>query len=305
MSRWTEEYRKAKCGEVNYEAIGSSAGVKRLATGVFDFACTDAPLSEPQLAAVNQAGGDILYIPLILGAVVPAYNVPGFEEPLTFSGAVLADIFLGKITHWNDKALQDLNSAVTLPDLPITVVHRSDGSGTTYIWTDYLTKVSAAWRRGAGVGMSVKWPAGSGRPGNAGVAEMVKSTPGAIGYVQLGYALRDRISVGLVRNRAGTAVRATSSSVTAAAKSSLAEIPADLHFSLTDPAGADAYPISGTVWAIVYARPRTSTGKALADFLRWATHDGQGFAEGLHYARLPDELVGRIDKKLDKIAGMP
>jgi phosphate ABC transporter phosphate-binding protein len=305
MNKWAEEYQKANRGQVNYEAVGSSAGLQRLTTGVFDFACTDAPLNDAQLAAVRKSGGDILYIPLVLGAVVPAYNLNGFKEPVTFSGPVLADIFLGKITTWNDKALQELNPGVTLPNTPIVVVHRSDGSGTTYIWTDYLSKVSADWKGKAGAGMLVKWPAGTGKAGNAGVAELIKSTPGAIGYIQLDYALREKIDVGPVKNRAGTAVKADLSSVTAAAKSSLAEIPADLRFSLTDAAGADAYPIAGVSWAIVYAKQPAGKAKALADFLRWATHEGQDFAEGLHYARLPGELVERIDKKLDQIAGGP
>jgi phosphate transport system substrate-binding protein len=236
---------------------------------------------------------------------VPAFNLPGFKEPVTFSGPVLADIFLGKITTWNDKALQDLNPGVTLPDTPMSVVHRSDGSGTTYIWTDYLTKVSADWKSKVGTGMLIKWPAGTGKAGNAGVAELIKSKPGAIGYVPLDYALRESIGVGLVKNRAGSAVKADLSSVTAAAKNSLAEIPADLRFSLTDAPGENAYPIAGVSWAIVYAKQPAGKAKALADFLRWATHEGQGFAEELHYARLPAELVERIDKKLDQIAGGP
>jgi len=305
MSKWAEEYGKAKRGQIVYEGIGSSAGVQRLSSGVFDFACTDAPLNEAQQAQVTKGGGDFLYIPLVLGAVVPAYNLPGFKEPITFSGPVLADIFLGKIGRWNDKALQELNSGVTLPDMPIAVVHRSDGSGTTYIWTDYLAKVSPEWKSKAGGGMSVKWPAGTGKAGNFGVADHIKSTSGAVGYVQLDYALRDSIGVGLVKNRAGTAVKADASSVTAAAKSSLAEIPADLRFSLTDAAGTESYPIAGTVWAIVYVKQPAGKGKPLADFLRWATHEGQEVAEGLHYARLPSELVERIDKKLEQIAGGP
>jgi phosphate transport system substrate-binding protein len=302
MSKWAEEYQKAKGSQVNYEAIGSAVGVQRLASGLFDFSCTDAPLNDAQLATLK-GNGEIVYVPLVLGAVVPAYNLPGLKEPITFSGPVLADIFLGKITRWNDKGLQDLNPGVTLPETPIAVVHRSDGSGTTFIWTDYLSKVNPEWRSNVGVGMSIKWPAGVGKAGNGGVAELVKNTPGGIGYVQLDYASRNNLNVGLVKNRSGTGVKANAASVTAAAKSSLSDIPADLRFSLTDAPGADAYPLSGAVWAIVPVKTANGKGKALADFLRWATHEGQEFAEGQHFARLPVELVEKIDKKLDQIAG--
>lgn len=300
MGKWAEEYQKANRGQINYEAIGSGVGVQRLATGLFDFSCTDAPLNEAQRATLK---GEIVYIPLVLGAVVPAYNLPGIKEPITFSGPVLADIFLGKITRWNDTALQELNPGVTLPEMPITVVFRSDGSGTSYIWSDYLSKVSPAWRSNIGVSMTLKLPAGKGKAGSAGVAELVKNTPGAICYVQLNQASNSSLNIGQVKNRSGAAVKATVASVTAAAKNSLSEIPADLRFSLTDAPGPEAYPISGAVWAIVPVPQPGDKGKALADFLRWATHEGQEFAEGLEFARLPSELVERIDKKLDQIAG--
>jgi phosphate ABC transporter phosphate-binding protein len=302
MNKWAEEYQKANRGIVNYEPIGSSAGVQRMATGLFDFACTDSPLNDAQLASLKGTG-DIVFVPLVLGAVVPAYNLPGLKEPLTFSGPVLADIFLGKITRWDDKALQELNPNVTLPETPIAVLHRSDGSGTTFIWTDYLSKVSPDWRSKVGPGMTVAWPAGKGKAGNGGVAELVKSTPGGIGYLQLDYALKNNLNIGQVKNRSGASVKATVASVTAAAKSSVAEIPADLRFSITDAPGPDAYPVSGAVWAIAPINQSGGKGKPLADFLRWATHDGQEFVEGLHFARLPSELVERIDKKLDQIAG--
>jgi phosphate transport system substrate-binding protein len=237
--------------------------------------------------------------------VVPAYHLSGFKEPITFSGPVLADIYLGKVAKWDDPALQKLNPGVTLPNTPITVVHRSEGSGTAFIWTDYLGKVSPAWKSKPGVGMSVQWPVGVGKAGNAGVAEAIKRTDGAIGYVQLDYAIQDKLAIGLVKNRAGMVVKADHASVTAAARSSLANIPADLRFSMTDAAAADAYPIAGTVWAIVYVKQPAANGKALADFLRWATHEGQASAEKLHYAPLPAELVERVDRKLDQLAAGP
>jgi phosphate transport system substrate-binding protein len=304
MSRWAEEYQKAKGGSLHYEAIGSSAGLHRLATGVFDFACTDAPLNEAQRAAVTSNGGDVFYIPLVLGGVVPVYHLPGLKGPLIFSGPVLADIFLGKITRWNNEALRQLNPDATLPDTPMAVVHRSDGSGTTYLWTDYLAKVSPEWKKKVDVGMSVAWPVGSGAAGSAGVAQRVKETPGALSYLQLNFATRLSIAVGLVKNRAGAPVTADAPSV-AAARSALAEILPNQPLPLTDAPGDNAYPISGAVWAVVYVKQPAGKGKALADFLHWAVHEGQEFAEGLHYARLPGELVGRIDAKLDNILRGP
>jgi len=304
MKKWAEEYQKSKGQPLHYEPVGSSAGVRRLATGLFDFACTDAALDAGQRSAAAKKG-EVLYIPLVLGAVVPAYNLPDITEPVTLSGPVLAEIFRGKITNWNDDALRELNRGITLPDMPIAVLHRSEGSGTTYIWTDYLAKVSPEWKDKPGVGMTVKWPLGKGRPGNAGVADSIKKTPGALGYVQFDYALREGLGVAQVKNRSGATVKASAASVTAAVKSSLADIPADLRFSATDADGADAYPIAGAVWAIVYVNQPAGRGKPLADFLRWDTHEGQDFVEELHYARLPSELVERIDKKLDQIAAGP
>jgi phosphate ABC transporter phosphate-binding protein len=228
----------------------------------------------------------------------------GLEKPLRFSGAVLADIFRRKITRWDDERLKELNPGVMLPAKDIKVVHRSDGSGTNYIFTEFLSKVSPAWEKEIKFGTSVNWPEGTvGERGNEGVSKAVKESPGAIGYVELLYALKIKMAYGAVQNRAGQFIHADLPSVTAAAKGALQEIPDDLRFSLTNAAGENAYPISGTVWAIAYVNQPPDKAQPLTHFLRWVTHEGQGRAADLHYARLPQELIQRIDKKLAEIKG--
>jgi phosphate transport system substrate-binding protein len=304
MSRWQTEY--ASQGKVSYEAVGSAVGVQRLAGGIFDFACSDAPLNDQQLALLSKANGDVIHVPLVLGAVVPAYNLEEATQPLTFTGSVLADIYLGKITRWNDKALKDLNPDASLPDREIAVIHRNDGSGTSYIWTDYLAKVSPEWKDKVGVGVSVNWPTGKGASGNEGTETQVKTTPGALAYLPLAYTAKDDLKIGRVKNREGVAVKASGESVTAAADAALTAIPADLRYSLTDAPGKDSYPISGTTWAIVFEKQSPEKGRALVAFLRWATHEGQEHVAELHFARLPAGLVEKADKVLGRLgAGNP
>jgi phosphate ABC transporter phosphate-binding protein len=301
MTKWASEYDKAKQVEVNYQSIGSGGGIQQMTAKTFDFGCTDGPMNEEQLKKAQEVGGEVIHIPLVMGAVVPAYNLQEVKVPLTFTGPILADIFLGKITQWNDKALQSLNPEAQLPDKKIAVVHRSEGSGTTYIWVDYLSKVSDEWKKKVGVGASVNWPVGEGAKGNEAVAGRVKAAPGSIGYIELTYALQNKIEFGMVKNKKGKAINASLESVTAAADSALKQIPDDLRYSITDADGDDAFPISGTVWAVIYKQQPADKGKAVVAFLRWVTHEGQPYAAALQYASLPKGLVERLDKKLDGV----
>lgn len=301
MSKWASEYEKVKGVQVNYQSIGSGGGIQQMTAKTFDFGCTDGPMNEEQLQKARETGGEVFHIPLVMGAVVPAYSLSEVNEPLRFSGPVLADIFLGKIKKWNDPALKELNPNASLPDKDIVVVHRSDGSGTTYIWVDYLSKVSPEWKQKVGVGTSVNWPIGTGQKGNEGVAGQVRRTPGSIGYIELIYATQNDIKFGSVRNKEGAFVTASLESVTAAAENALSTIPDDLRYSITDASGKDSYPISGTVWAVLYVNQPADKGQAVVDFLRWVTHDGQEFAAELHYARLPKGLIEKLDAKLAQV----
>lgn len=302
MSKWADEYNKAKKVEVNYQATGSGNGIQQMTAKTLDFGCTDAPMNEEQAAKCKEKGGDPVHIPLVMGAVVATYNLDEVgDAKLKFSGTVLADIYLGKIKKWNDKALADLNPGVKLPDKEIAVVQRSDSSGTTYIWTDFLSKVSPELKEKIGVSASPKWPVGVGQKGNDGVAGQVKRTPGGIGYVELIYALKSKLAFGLVKNKEGEFVEPSLESVTAAADGSLTDIPDDLRYSITDAPGKKSYPISGTVWAVLYGTQPAGRGKAVVDFLRWVTHEGQEMAAPLHYARLTKGLIDKIDKKLDGV----
>jgi phosphate transport system substrate-binding protein len=258
-------------------------------------------MNEEQLKKAQEVGGSVVHIPLVMGGDVPAFNLPQVSEQLKFSGPVLADIFLGKIKKWNDSALQELNPNVSLPEQEIVVVHRSDGSGTTYIWVDYLSKVSPEWKTKVGVGTSVNWPTGIGQKGNEGVAGQVRRSPGSIGYIELIYALQNNIKYGSVRNREGAFVSADLESVSAAADAALTNIPDDLRYSITDAPGSKSYPISGTVWAVSYVSNPGGKGAAVREFLRWCTHEGQQFTGALHYSPLPAGLVQRLEKKLDLI----
>lgn len=303
MTKWASVYAKDKGLEVDYQSTGSGNGIQQMIDQKNDFGCTDAPMNDSQLAKAKGIGGEVVHIPLVMGGVLPVYNLAGITESLRFTGPVLADIFLGKITRWDDARLAELNPGAKLPGQAIAVVHRSDGSGTTYIWADYLSKVSPAWKREVGVGTDLQWPTGSGQPKNDGVAGQVTRTPGAIGYVELIYALRNNIQYGLVKNREGEFVKASLQSVTVAADAALMQIPDDLRYSLTDAPGKDAYPICGTTWAVLYTRQAADKAKALTAFLNWATHDGQEYTTDLAFARLPPRLVERVAKKLEQIKG--
>jgi phosphate transport system substrate-binding protein len=288
-SRWFAEYHKRHPNvQINYQSIGSGGGIRQLTNQTVFFGATDGPMTDEQLAA---APGPILHFPTVLGAVVPVYNVPGIAD-LRLSGPVLADIYLGKITRWNDRAVATLNPGVTLPASEIAVVHRSDGSGTTYIFVDYLSKVSAEFRTKVGRNTSVNWPAGVGGKGNEGVAGLVSQTPGAIGYVELIYALQTRISYAAVQNAAGEFVKASSESVTKAAAATT--IPDDFRVSITNAAGPGAYPISSFTWLLLYRSPSDAArDRVMVDFLRWAITDGQKCATDLGYAPLPENVVKR------------
>jgi phosphate transport system substrate-binding protein len=301
MSKWASVYAREMGVEVNYQSVGSGGGIQQMTVRTFDFGCSDAPLNDEQLRKAQASGGLVLHIPLAMGGVVPAYNLPGVEQPLRFTGPVLANLFLGKIARWNDHKLVALNPGVPLPDLPVALVYRSDGSGTTYIWADYLCKVSPEWQSRVGLGTSLRWPHGVGQKGNEGVAAHIARTPGALGYLELIYALQNHMQHGSVKNRAGEFVRASPETVTAAAEAALTEIPDDLRYSLTDAGGTDSYPISGTVWAVLYAKQPAGKGQLLINFLRWATHEGQEYARTLHYAVLPGGLVERVDQKLAQV----
>ncbi len=307
MDKWGEAYHKSKGIDLDYEAVGSTAGVQRFEGGLFDLACTDAILPDALLDRTRKAGGDIVHIPLVVGAVAVVYNLPGLTDALTRDGPVLADVYRGAIKKWNDDRIQKLNEGVKLPDLIIHPIHRAEGSGTTFIWTDYLAKVSPAWKETNRVGAEIQWPEGVGeaKMGNAGVASKVAETEGAIGYVALTYALTKNLKMSSLKNREGEVVAPDSKSVEAAAAA--ARLPAeteDLLLTLTDAPGKKSYPICGVTWAIIHVKQPAEKGKELADFLRWATHeDGQKIAEDNHYGRLPKPLVDRLDKKLDMIAG--
>jgi phosphate ABC transporter phosphate-binding protein len=301
MSKWAREYERAKDVRINYNAIGSGGGIKQMTAQTVAFGCSDSPMNQEQLKNADDANGVVVHIPLVMGAVVPAYNLPEAKEPLKFTGPVLADIYLGKIKKWNDDAIAKLNPDAKLPDKDILVVHRSDASGTTFIWVDYLSKLRSEWKEKVGVSTSVKWPTGTGQSGNPNVAGFVKRNTGTIGYVELIYALQNDIAFGLVQNKEGVFVKASLESVTAAAAASQADIPDDLRFSIANAAGKDSYPISGASWAIAFTNNPGGKGKEVRDFFYWCTHDGQSFCEKLHYSKLPQSLVERVEKRLELI----
>jgi phosphate transport system substrate-binding protein len=289
-SKWFDEYHKAHPNvEINYQSIGSGGGIRQITNQTVFFGATDGPMTNDQLLA---APSKILHFPTVLGADVPVYNIPGVSAELKFSGPVLADIFLGKITKWNDPALVKLNPDVKLPGSDITVVHRSDGSGTTYIWVDYLAKVSEEWKKKAGVATSVNWPVGIGGKGNEGVAGLVTQTPGSLGYVELIYALQNKISYGSVQNAGGEFLKASVESVTAAAAEAAAKMPPDFRVSITNAPGKGVYPISSFTWILLYENAKDKAqAKTMVDFMKWALTDGQKFAGDLGYAPLPEAVV--------------
>jgi phosphate transport system substrate-binding protein len=289
-SKWFSEYNKLHPEvEINYQSIGSGGGIRQMTNQTVFFGATDGPMTNDQLLA---APSKILHFPTVLGADVPVYNLPGLSAELKFTGTLLADIFLGKITKWNDPAIAKLNPGVTLPTTDITVVHRADGSGTTYIWVDYLSKVSAEWKSKVGVATSVNWPTGVGGKGNEGVAGLVTQTAGSIGYVELIYALQNKIAYGTVQNLAGEFVQASEASVTAAAAEAAQKMPLDFRVSITNAEGKGVYPISSFTWLLLYENPKDKAqAKVMMDFVKWAISDGQKFAGQLGYAPLPEAVV--------------
>ena len=288
-SKWFDEYHKLHGNvSINYQSIGSGGGIRQITNQTVFFGATDGPMTDEQLQA---APGKIMHFPMVLGADVPIYNIPNVKD-LKFSGPLLADIFLGKVTKWNDASIAKLNPGVTLPGTNITVVHRAEASGTTYIWVDFLSKVSPEWKTKVGVSTAVKWPTGVGGQGNEGVAGLVSQTPGAIGYVELIYALQAKIAFGSVQNMAGDFVTASEQSVTAAAASAAGQMPADFRVSITTAPGKGAYPISSFTWLLLYENPKDKNqSKIMVDFVKWALSDGQKFAGSLGYAPLPAEVI--------------
>ena len=299
-SKWFSEYNRLHPDvQINYQSQGSGFGIQQLTQQTVFFGASDGPMTDEQLKA---APGPIMHLPTVLGGVVPVYNVPNLKADLKFNGTVLADIYLGKITRWNDPAIAKLNAGVTLPAIDITVVHRSDGSGTTYIWVDYLSKVSPEFKSKVGVKTSVNWPAGVGGKGNEGVSALVTQTPGAIGYVELIYALQNKISYGSVQNMDGEFVKASVTSVTAAAASAAANMPADFRVSITNAPGKGVYPISSFTWLLLYQDPKDKAqAKTMVDFLKWALKDGQKYCADLGYAPLPANVVQMEMNALAKI----
>jgi phosphate transport system substrate-binding protein len=301
-SKWFSDYAAATGVKINYQSIGSGGGVKQLSDGIVDFGATDGPMSDDEMARTR--GGKILHFPTVLGAVVITYNVPELTTRLQLSGEIIADIFLGTITKWNDARIAALNPGTTLPTSDILVIHRSDGSGTTFVFTDYLATVSDRWASGPGRSREVRWPVGLGGKGNEGVAGAVKQTPSSIGYVELAYARQNRLPVVHVRNASGAFVEPTIESISAAADAAIASLPAetDYRISIVNPAGAGSYPISSFTWLLAYETQTDSVkGRKLVDFLRWMYESGQQSAAALDYAPLPPSLAQRLTARLSEI----
>ncbi|MBI1740434.1 MAG: phosphate ABC transporter substrate-binding protein PstS [Acidobacteriales bacterium] len=298
-SKWFSEYNKLHSDvQINYQSIGSGGGIRQVLAGTVEFGASDGPMTDEQL---SQAKVKILHIPTVLGAVVPAYNVPGVSGEIKFTPDVLANIFLNKITNWNDPAIAKANPGVTFPNQPIIVIHRSDGSGTTYIFTDYLSKISKEWEATVGKGTSVKWPIGLGGKGNEGVAGQIRQLQGSIGYVELIYAVQNNIPYGSVKNAAGTFVKATLEGVTEAA-ASVKSMPADFRVSITNAPGKTAYPIASFTWLLVPVQAKDPrNGKILADFLSWMVNDGQKMTTQLAYAPLPESVAEKVKATIKQV----
>jgi phosphate transport system substrate-binding protein len=295
--KWFENFHKAHSDvQINYQAIGSGGGIRQLTEGTVDFGASDMPMTNDQLSKVTKF--KVLHFPTVLGGIVPTYNVPGAAD-LKFSGPTLAGIFLGNIKKWNDPALVKDNPGAKLPNEDITVVHRSDGSGTSFVFTDYQSKVSPEWKMKVGSNTSVNWPVGLGGKGNEGVAGLVKQTPNSIGYVELIYAAQNKMEYGSIKNAAGTFVKADSSSVSDAAAGAAKDIPADFRVSITNAPGKNAYPISTFTWLLIPDKiDNASKKKAIKDFLAWMMTSGQDDAAGLFYAPLPKPIVANEQKQL-------
>lgn len=299
-SKWFSEYNKLHPNvRINYQSIGSGGGIRQLTERTVFFGASDQPMTDEMLA---KAGGAILHFPTVLGAVVPIYNLEGINTPIKFTGPLIADIFLGKVTRWNDPAITKLNPGVSLPSSGITVAHRSDGSGTTFVFADYLSKVSPDWKQKVGANSALNWPVGVGGKGSEGVAGLVTQTPGSLGYVELVYALQNKISYGAVQNQSGEFIVPDVGSVTAAASGALPTMPKDFRVSITDSPGKGAYPISSFTWILLYEDPQDKNqARIISDFMKWALNEGQGMAAALGYARLPEQLVPLEIEQLSRI----
>jgi len=303
-SKWFDVYHQKNANtQFNYQPVGSGAGIRQVTDGTVDFGATDGPMSDEQLKAYqDKRGSAILHFPTVLGAVVPTYNVQGVTGALNFTPEALAGIYLGKITKWNDPAIAAANKGVSLPAQDIVVVHRSDGSGTTYIWTDYLSKISDEWKSKVNRSTSVNWPVGLGGKGNEGVTGLVKQTPDSIGYVELIYAVQNNIPYGTVKNSAGSFIKADLASVTAAAAGAAKEMPADFRVSITNASGKTAYPISSFTWLLIPSKIQDGAKRdAIKAFLKWMLADGQAYNEPLSYAKLPKEVVEKELKAINQV----
>jgi len=303
-SKWFDEYhKKSPAVQFNYQPIGSGGGIKQVTEGTVDFGATDGPMNDDQLKEFQtKRGMAVLHFPTVLGADVPTYNIPGVTAELNFTGEALAGIFLGKITKWNDAELAKANPNVKLPANEIVVVHRSDGSGTSFIWTDYLSKVSKEWETKVGRGTSVNWPVGLGGKGNEGVAGQVRQTPNSIGYVELVYAVQNKMAYGRVKNAAGNFAKADLAGVTAAAAGAAANMPDDFRVSITNAPGKDAYPVSSFTWLLIPTKiADANKKKAIVDFLTWMLNDGQKMTETLTFASLPKPVIAKELKAIAKI----
>jgi phosphate transport system substrate-binding protein len=302
-SKWFDQYRKTSGAQINYQPVGSGAGIKQMTEGTVDFGATDGPMNDDQLKAYRTKNGSgVLHFPTVLGAAVPTYNIPGVTENLNFTPEALAGIFLGRVSKWNDPAIAGANKGVNLPGNDIVVIHRSDGSGTTYIWTDYLSKISSDWKDKVGKGTSVSWPVGLGGKGNEGVSGLIKQTPNSIGYVELIYAAQNKIAFGTVKNSAGTFVKADLASVSEAAAAASKTMPEDFRVSITNAPGKNAYPISSFTWLLIPEKFKDAGKRdVMKNFVKWAITDGQGDVEALSYAKLPKEVVDKELKALSKV----
>src|SRR4051812_12784703 len=299
-SKWFADYAQSTGVKINYQSIGSGGGIRQLSEQTVDFGASDSPMSDQELA--NAKGGPVLHFPTVMGAVVITYNVPGLNRPLNLTGDVIADIFSGKIAKWNDARIVAQNRGATLPNSDILVVHRSDGSGTTYIFSDYLTAVSPAWSGTLGKGKEIKWPVGLGGKGNEGVAGQVKQTPASIGYVELAYAKQNHLPYASVRNAAGKYVEPSIASVTAAASGVKLPRNTDYRLSIVNAPGAASYPISSMTWILVYQNQLDGVkGAKLVNFLRWAYNDGEKAAATLDYAPLPSSMIASLQNRLKTI----
>ena len=298
--KWLSEYGKLNANvKIDYQSIGSGGGIKQIQARTVDFGASDAPMSDAELKA---SPAELIHIPTVLGAVVLTYNLQGVSKPLRFSPDVIADIFLGKITKWNDPRIKADNADASLPSAEITVVHRAEASGTSFVFSDYLSKVSADWKQKVGADKSPNWPVGQGGKGNEGVTGQIKQQPNTIGYVELAYAVQNKLPVALVKNASGVFVEPSVDAVTAAAAASAATTPDDLRVSITNANGAGVYPISSYTYILAYkAQSDATKGKTLVDFLWWGIHDGEQFARDLQYAPLPDEIIKRAEAKINSI----